>query len=502
MRLSYSEPKIISINSIDLRLIMLNSYSNLPSTTHTDLNLESTIALTPASSYSLVKPNICPIAGNSAGTSFLADETQVKLEFGRQLDQIQHEMEKRANNMGYGLGIGLGRAIGSRPKDDFHTPIQNVASQAVEDATNEALSSCSSDPWFKSLWQVCSSAFSKLINTFGFEEQKYAMEFITDAEADHNGAFGVDRWYNKEADSLLKRHSVKHFKRRIHSVDDICQILPAEHLNQKFDIIIFSGHGRMLSIQFGANQIPFENRFLDVMNIHHKIDCLSNYLNQNAKIILKSCSTGAIANLPFDSTYQEALPASNIELLDILERFINFVEGLFYSEGNIAFEIYKFLSKSHPDIEVIAPSLNSYGMFITSVEPLTVIAPSKNPNGDWINSAVSYNARSFELIKEGKTLIQNQPNNGILNLGVFITLESLENYKRWHKIFKENQEALAKAMHYIPAAQQVASSEYVNLIFSNDASEYTSKGAACASSQSAEISTKTSSHELVTSFAP
>jgi hypothetical protein len=70
----------------------------------------------------------------STFSSIKTDETRSDREFQARLDAIAYEMERR-NNLGYGLGIALGRAIGTRNENILSLKEINTSEKLIENPT-------------------------------------------------------------------------------------------------------------------------------------------------------------------------------------------------------------------------------------------------------------------------------------------------------------------------------------------------------------------------------
>lgn len=299
-----------------------------------------------------------------------SDNDLVEAEAVGSLTEVIREMQMRSENISYGLGVFLGRLLGTvdTPRTSSGLSLQD---RAVEESVQPSIMSRT----YSWLTKVKQKSTDYLKSKIGIVSRGKIINFrSTD---DHNEAFSLLNPNN--AYNIFSLY-FKGYSNYIHSVSnssDICKILDEYHPQEKFEALILSAHGSPSEMHFGGE-------ILTKYNVPRLLRCLPVRLEQNAKIILDSCLTGSIPELPFS-----------------LASFANIEETICGDDrDNMATSIYHFMASTHPCVEVAAPSISIFSLFIKNMDPLEILAMGHFPGMPPVNVIAYYNKESVALLNE------------------------------------------------------------------------------------------------------
>lgn len=354
---------------------------------------------------------------------------------GSQVEKMESELariESNNTNFGYGLGRILGQWIGTIPVDTLPevTINRDQNNQEYSELKNENfhnMSYWSAFKFYLSHFVKISSKYIGVYDYFANDHSKPPNKMDNNvikftAAHDFNRALEASRTINSYIDYKIDEKGYILHQEFMSKPEDICSRLQLNYPDIKFDAIIFHGHGSYRGIKLKMNNGEAVRLLSE--NIEYDLHCLPNHLKPNAKIILRSCSTGSINTLPLN-------PVPLKRNVDI----------------NFALSLYRFLSKSHPDIEIAAPACTSF-LAIENIDPLIFTAygrKSSRKSNVFYNCGVNYNKNSVYYIDEGNKLLDNQPSGTDVSDKV-LTL--------WYNQFDKNRRLLKKALNYSPQEEQ------------------------------------------------
>jgi len=361
---------------------------------------------------------------------------------------IDNTAENRAQNFFLGLGHALGNLLGTHEMDE--APLDRWIDRVLPESWKSWFHSFSPQTDAKKIDNLQGS--DKIINRDNLQEldKINVLELVTSPEADWNGAFNKNHINNRVTETYLE--SLGHNYHRIDLFFDganVCPVLETEYSDSKFSIVILSTHGNQYGIAYPSMDIktaPSMDASSDYWNaisndnFNEALVCLARYLKPDAKIFLNSCSTGSVSTLPLLENYN---PISNN----------------MYPPGNFALTLYRFFSAHGRSlIEVLAPTEDSYGLFIESVYPLKAISVGRNqgtvpyyeavPFLESKNLLVRYNSKSSHLIEKGYDLLNERPDPMLAF--VFSLFSKQDEYDIWHQAFSKNSNDLVKELGYDP----------------------------------------------------
>jgi hypothetical protein len=242
------------------------------------------------------------------------------------LAEISHEFDRRATNIGYGLGIFIGRLLGFRHNDEY-TDISEEDYDFDSDSDNDE---DYSSVIFAGLNDRVLSITEPFVLDFepieiSLHEQKYfankslTKEDLASLSQPHallltalnsypesNPFINIPARIATRVDKLMKEYVVH--EKTIASIEDFCQSIEKAIEKGPVKLLIFSGHGTYNTLQLQG--LPD-----DQMTDHHFDEWISleNHLNQlqdlsclaklkDTIIILDSCNTATEESFEIEET--------------------------------------------------------------------------------------------------------------------------------------------------------------------------------------------------------
>lgn len=264
--------------------------------------------------------------------------------------------------------------------------------------------------------------------------KRKAIQFVTGSDAEN--IFAADGHVNRFNEVSLYQQGYKLYRAPITSSEQICQTLFSKYKGMKFDFISFEGHGSTYYVEFSGKMSDGDPK-LTAKNVHKQLHCLPQYMRERTKVAFRACSAGALSKLP----YHNMLLEEDL-IFSVKDYFQSSIDYLLYgNQDNLATATYRFLSKTNPAIEVVAPGLNTFGSYVHSADPVDVVSPARLNGQYYVNANLVYNNRSVELIDKLRKLSEFDPENSHIS---FLDDESLK--VEWIKKIKPDIHELKAAL--------------------------------------------------------
>lgn len=363
----------------------------------------------------------------------VTDTCPSELSVQSSINCVVAEMERR-NNLGYGLGIGLGRFFGTRTDYDpppsypetTHTPEPAVEPKTGNEKANtqettqtkEKQDDFASEGMFEPIKSTLTHAANTLLETatrplrFCFRQfQKYEnvrSRFLSRKKALHIEPAETkylpseeSKYYN---DVTLLHEGYSSSTETISDATQICDRLFEKYQGIKFDLVTLAGKGNTHYLKFGPGEPLASN------TVEQKLRCLPQYLHNKSSVIFQAQKVGDVTNLP----YYKMLVGENVQLgwMRSIERTVN--ELFNGADENLAMATYNFLSKHVSDIEVSAPGLERSETFVQQTSPIEAVTPDLINGKRAINSHLIFNANSVKSIRELRFLEDFEPKENLL----------------------------------------------------------------------------------------
>lgn len=205
---------------------------------------------------------------------------QDELDDDQKLQLVIDEMYRRSTNLGYGLGVGLGRVLGTRDRDE--NPIANPNAPARS--------------YYSSVYDYISATIYSLTHCFA-NSQSQKMEASAAVEGKPQAVIleaKLSKLENafrglggQEYANQLSDHYQTHLQ-EIENISQLCSAVEKARENGPIKMFILLAHGSPSKVDLGSEVIDIDN-FL----IHAKSQDLSclQHLGKDAIVVLGSCDT-------------------------------------------------------------------------------------------------------------------------------------------------------------------------------------------------------------------
>lgn len=324
----------------------------------------------------------------SQGTDLFGD---VELTTQQMLDPTIQEIDKRATNIGYGLGYGLGKFLRGlfsffgNNADETEETLSNDSNPASLEETlsgylsNDSLPLEETDTYLDYYEEVkcneenrCSIINSTTVNT----TFNSAIFIEPDIESKTIAAYNDKRILDFMKENQKKGYYVHRFL-NVSKAKHVCELIDQVKQLSPLKVIVITGHGNALGIQLGLGNPQDEtlnvpNFFKDINYLTQQLSCFSK-LDKNTKIVLESCETAkSILWAPSTSTQNPPLAVPlNLPYLLAIHAPANTIYAptenikmgsLKIRDHGDSFEVYGILSKfdEHTQIFSIHSQLDAY----------------------------------------------------------------------------------------------------------------------------------------------